>query len=239
MPILIDGYNLMFAAGWMPRGTGPGALQRARRGLLNYLADHLPADEVRETMVVFDAKHAPPAVEHEFEYRGLRVRFAHDQEEADDLIELLIRQHSTPRQLQVITSDLRLRIAAQRRRAKAVKSEDWLDQLERRPMTPVPPAPRGEPSAQPFRHVPALERDEVWEWLNEFGFTGNATVEAAPTEPGAAIVPDESTESEVRHAETKTNETPQRTGPEGRDASGWGPFPPGYGEDLLSDGNDT
>jgi predicted RNA-binding protein with PIN domain len=169
MNLLIDGYNLMYSAGLLPRGIGPGTLERARRALINLLLRHLPAEQVARTVLVFDAKDAPPDVPSEQQVGGLRVLFARDHAEADDLIEQLIRQESAPRRLLVVTSDQRLRTAARRRRARAVKSEDWLDQLERdaaarRPTGPAQPAP-----PPPPRKEQTLSDEETAAWLQEFG----------------------------------------------------------------------
>ncbi len=59
MSLLIDGYNLMHAAGILGRGSGPGSLQRSRLALLNFLAESLDPREVPRTTVVFDAHDAP------------------------------------------------------------------------------------------------------------------------------------------------------------------------------------
>ena len=55
--------------------------------------------------------------------------FAQHHDEADTLIEEMIQRHSAPKQLTVVSSDLRLQTAANRRKAVAVDSENWLDGL--------------------------------------------------------------------------------------------------------------
>ena len=65
------------------------------------------------------------------EHRGITVRFAAQYEEADELIEELIRADSAPRRLVVVSSDHRIQRAARRRRAKAVDSDVWYAELVR------------------------------------------------------------------------------------------------------------
>jgi predicted RNA-binding protein with PIN domain len=209
MNLLIDGYNVLFAAGLVPRGIGPGILQRARRALVNYLLRHLPEEQIRRTTIVFDAKEAPPAARSQESYRGLRVIFARDHVEADDLIEHLIRRESAPRQLLVVTSDLRLRVAARRRRAQAMKSEDWLDQIEDDATRHSLSSDAGHTQPADLRLPTNLTEQEVAAWLDEFELDGKI----GPAPP----------QDNRNHGGASANE---------RD---WGPFPPHYGEDLLSD----
>jgi predicted RNA-binding protein with PIN domain len=164
MSLLIDGYNLMHAAGMLGRRRGPGVLEKARLALLNVLAESLDPADVPRTTVVFDAKQAPRGVPRMLVHRGIGVRFAAEQEEADELIEELIRTDSAPRRLTVVSSDHRLQTAARRRRATAVDSEPWFDALlqarrQRREALPQPPS-QGENT---------LREGDVEYWLAQFG----------------------------------------------------------------------
>ena len=131
MSLLIDGYNLVHVAGILGQGAGPGSLQRSRLALLNFLAESLDPGELPRTTVVFDSHDAPWGLPRKVEHRGITVRFAAQYEEADDLIEELIRADSAPRRLVVVSSDHRLQRAARRRRAKAVDSDVWYAELVR------------------------------------------------------------------------------------------------------------
>src|SRR4051812_2977921 len=99
---VIDGYNLLYALGISANRAGPAGLEKARERLLSLLAGGF-GEECGAVTVVFDAVRAPRSVREVGEYRGLCVRYAVRHDEADDLIELLIRQCSTPRQLTVIS----------------------------------------------------------------------------------------------------------------------------------------
>ena len=108
MAILIDGYNLLYAAGIIPAGSEQGSLESARRELFDFLFCSLKADERQQTTIVFDARKAPPGLPHQVTFRGLQILFAHDHDEADDLIEELIRADHVPRKLVVVSSDHRI-----------------------------------------------------------------------------------------------------------------------------------
>jgi len=166
MPLIIDGYNLLNATGIAGRGHGPGRLEQARQALLNTLVESLAPDEVPKTTVVFDASESPWGVQQQLNHRGISVYFAAKDEDADSLIERLIAAHSAPKRLTVVSSDHRLQRAAKRRKATAIDSDVWFNQLLRdraERMTPKsagnePPKPEGPFSA-----------GEVDRWLREFG----------------------------------------------------------------------
>ncbi len=131
---LVDGYNLLNACG-VEAATGPPGtpeLDRARQGLLDFLAEVLTAEEVGRTLVVFDAHGPWRKGKIEESYRGLSVRFAVQYPDADTLLEQLIARHAAPKRLTVVSSDHRVQRAARRRRAKFIYSEDWYAALCRR-----------------------------------------------------------------------------------------------------------
>jgi predicted RNA-binding protein with PIN domain len=130
MGLLIDGYNLLHAAGIFPAG-GPPTLERARVALLDYLVVMLPAKEVPRTIVVFDAAHAPRGLPRAIEHEGLAVRFARRGGSADELLEELIAAEPDPRHLLVVSSDHRVQRAARQRGASYADSETWKLELER------------------------------------------------------------------------------------------------------------
>jgi predicted RNA-binding protein with PIN domain len=175
MSYLIDGYNLLFALGLPPGQIGPAGLQKARQRLLDLLrAAH--GEDAPAVTVVFDAAGAPPGAVEAQEYEGLHVRFAVRQPEADDLIELLIRKESAPRQLTVVSDDHRIQTAARRRQCVVLGCGDYLDWLEqqrqaRRPRAPQAPAKPTASSAEETRHwlreFADLEHDPDWKDLFE------------------------------------------------------------------------
>ena len=216
MSLLIDGYNLIYAAGIVGRGHGPGGLQRSRLALLNFLAESLEPAELPRTTVVFDAHDAPRGVPRQVDHRGITVRFAVQYQEADDLIVELIRADSAPRRLVVVSSDHQIQRAARRRKAKAIDSDVWYGELlrarrERQEASPNIPA----------RPAVPLLAEDVNYWIRQFGgesaFAALLRGESGSKAP-TSNKPPESSEREIGPLDN--------------------PFPPGYGEDLL-DGSDT
>ena len=126
--LLIDGYNLLFAIGCGNIGSPSAVLLAARQELLQLLTQVLDAKMRLATVVVFDAKRAPYGAVSVFEVDGMSIRFAVDYLDADELLKQLIRGHTTPRKLTVVSSDHSIQVAAQRRRAKAIDSETWYEQ---------------------------------------------------------------------------------------------------------------
>jgi len=127
---LIDGYNLMHAAGVVGHGR-VSHLKPARRRFLDWLAKsvHGRADTVR---VVFDAQAAPADTGEEV-YRGLHVRFAYHAT-ADDAIEAELAR-AQPGGLVVVSDDGRLHEAARRRGCDAWRCAKFVDWLLEPPKT--------------------------------------------------------------------------------------------------------
>jgi len=164
MGLIIDGYNLLHATGIVGRGIGPGTLRRARGALLNFVMASVALEGRKNTTVVFDAKGAPPGLPRKMDHGGITVLFAAEHENADALIEALIRADSAPRRLTVVSSDHRIQRAAKRRRATAIDSDKWYARMieMRRAHTQ-----HGSP-ADVKPHTP-LSKAEVERWLREFG----------------------------------------------------------------------
>jgi len=165
MPLLIDGYNLLNVTGIIGRGVGPGSLERARRALLNFLAESLDAGEAQRTTIVFDAgDDAPRQLPRRVNHRGIVVHFAARYEDADSLIEELIAADSAPRSLTVVSSDHRIQRAARRRRANAVDSDRWYRETLRRRAA-------GSSTVETKPATP-LSPGEVQHWIDTFSGAG-------------------------------------------------------------------
>jgi predicted RNA-binding protein with PIN domain len=189
MALIIDGYNLLHASGILGRGRGPGGLERSRNALLNFLAESLDEPQRAQTVVVFDARDAPPGLPRSLDHRGLKVRFAEKGSEADELIEQLIAADSAPRRLTVVSSDHRLHRAARRRRAKPIDSDRWYAEIvqqrierARRDMAPLLQQPGHQKPLEP------VSEGEVQFWLKQFGVESDAS-NAASSEGAAPKSP--------------------------------------------------
>ncbi len=207
MSLIIDGYNLLNAATFDVPGPQGATLHQTRAALLDFLAGRLERKQRRATIVVFDARHAPPGLSRVQVHREMTVRFAPRDCEADDVIEELIRANTAPRQLTVVSSDHRVQRAARRRRAQAWDSATWFRRFAQQPRREA--EERSLPSEQPPQPVedePALQR-----WLKQFG--------------------DSPQGSKKRQFEPRRKPSTPPRKKEANDADH--PFPPGYAEDLL------
>jgi predicted RNA-binding protein with PIN domain len=160
MPYLIDGYNLLFAVGRLTARSGKGALEASRKWLLvEVVRWHGP--EASAVTVVFDASKAPPGRSGEREHGGVRVLFAQGQT-ADDVIEELIRDESSPRSLTVVSDDNRIKNAARRRGCDVLGCLDYVERWHQpRPVSESVPQPE---SAKPDDST----EEEKRRWLDAF-----------------------------------------------------------------------
>lgn len=192
MPIpflIIDGYNLLHAAGLARARYGPGDLERCRNRLLGHLRRHLPHPERDRTTVVFDAGDAPPDRPRCVMLDGMTILFAARGGDADTEIERLIAAHSAPRQVRVVSSDHRLQKAARRRRSVAVDCEVFLARLDRRgPVADEPERAVSERRDWPKYGGP-MSSTETEHWLAVFGDAmppaGAVEDQAAPQDTGS------------------------------------------------------
>lgn len=161
MTFLIDGYNLMHAAGLLGPGPARPGLEAVRTRFLDWLADG--SDGRPDTLrVVFDAEKGLGASP-ESDHRGVRVRFAF-RRTADDEIEDLLAAESRPARVAVVSNDSRVREAGRRRGCVVRTCEeftDWL--LAGTPLPAKPPRPPGND-----KPVPAATPDEIAAWLAAF-----------------------------------------------------------------------
>jgi len=172
---IIDGYNLLHTAGFAQAQFGPGGLERSRRRLLRFIASRLDLDERRRTTVVFDAQSIPAGDSRMFRMEEMTILFNEPGSDADTLIEELIRQHSAPKQLEVVSGDRRLQRAIRRRKGVVVESEDFAKRLRARNSVP-PGSPldhqtaghEAEETAAEKGPIP-LSESETEEWLALFG----------------------------------------------------------------------
>jgi hypothetical protein len=217
MSVIIDGYNLISAVGIIGRGVGPGGLERARLALLNFLAESLEPGEIGGTTIVFDANNAPPGLPRIVSHRGLRVHFASRYPDADSLIEELIVEESAPRGLTVVSSDHRIQRAARRRKAVAVDSDVWYEDVIRRRRARQASVSSKQAEAKP--PVPLLEEDVDY-WIGVFG--GEALLDELFAEERGSKLP---------HKDEPDGDEPDGAA-ESEDHGTYNPFPPGYGEDV-------
>lgn len=163
--LLIDGYNVLHAAGLARRSYGPGEFEKCRFNLIRLISQQLSPRERRRTTIVFDAGDrtvlpSPPQMVHD-----VLVLFADEGGDADSTIERLIQQNSAPRRLCVVSSDHRLQRAARRRRARFEDSDAFLQRLANRSATEHRRRQQAEPATKRSGQLPP---GEVEAWLRVF-----------------------------------------------------------------------
>jgi len=166
--LLIDGYNLMHAAGLFRVSYGPGQFEKWRMRFLQELSARLTPAERRRAVVVFDAPATAEKGVGRQVVEGLEVLFARSTKDADDVIEDLIAEHSAPRQILLVSSDHRLQKAARRRRGRSIDSEDFVTRLEKRERRKEEQTPTGPPRE---KLTGLLSEEELAEWMEVFGET--------------------------------------------------------------------
>lgn len=103
----------------------PGKLEEARDGLLRLLVKGLSAEAAHQTTVVFDALEPPEFLPDSYRHAGMRILFARDYRDADELIIELILKQARSAPLTVVSSDHRIQAAARRRKASVHDSDRW------------------------------------------------------------------------------------------------------------------
>lgn len=130
MLYLVDGYNLLYTLGWLKKGGDASAAERARQALLQRILGAL-GSEASKVLVLFDAARAPRARPRQEQHGPLRVLYSPHCQDADSVIEELLRGYLASRVV-VVSADHRLKRAAQRRRCQHWSPEEFLAWLEKR-----------------------------------------------------------------------------------------------------------
>lgn len=215
MPLIIDGYNLLYAAGLVNTdGSREGSFEAERVALLDALVSVVDPDELRRTTVVFDSAQAPPGLPRTYNYREITVRFATGYDDADALIEEMIAQHHSPRRLTVVSSDHRVQRAAKRRRAKAIDSGSWFRLMHRtRRRRTKDQANRPPVTKQPAAAVPS---SEVKSWLEFFGEVDLADLQPPAESPRrSSTAPAKPNDPQVPHSQDDSMPEPAPDEPAG------------------------
>lgn len=156
MPLLIDGHNLINA---LPDIDLDDPHDEAK--LVEKLKSYCARKRTKAT-VVFDGG-LPGGQSRDLSNSQVTVIFAASRRtNADRIIRERLRKASNPKTITVISSDHEVIAAAERRRASAVRSEDFVEQL-----TPAVTLPDDEEDHA--RDDVAMSADEMAEWLRLFG----------------------------------------------------------------------
>jgi predicted RNA-binding protein with PIN domain len=157
MRFLIDGYNLAHCLTLRAGQVSKSELAQARIDLVKYLAQR-HGREANAVTVVFDASSARN-IESKQTIENVDVRMAIG-ESADDVIERLVKDHSAPKQLTVVSDDRRVQAAGRHRGCRVLECQKYLDWL------------KGPAAGSPVSHGPekpdAVSPTELAQWEQAF-----------------------------------------------------------------------
>jgi len=123
MPLLIDGFNLIYKFPELEELMYRGKLNDARKGLINILREyqHIKKSHIR---IVFDGKKKPSDPTRSEKSGPMELFYSQDYS-ADHLIKEFIKKDPNPKMTTVITSDKEIIFYVNRFRAQVQKSEDF------------------------------------------------------------------------------------------------------------------
>ena len=155
MPVIIDGHNLL----WSIRNIEDDS-SITDAGLCKILDGYF--GETREKAeIVFDGIGPPDKTIFET-IRNIEITFSGRASDCDTLMEQRILDSTASKLLTIVSSDRRLRDAADARKAVAVKSEDFWDEVKKR-------LSRRKTSKEPKEKRSGLTESETELWLKAFG----------------------------------------------------------------------
>lgn len=165
--LLVDGYNLMYAVGAIQHGaTEPKALQRGRERVIGMIAQRMSHELRKRVWIVFDSELAPKDLPDLWLKDGVYIAFSRGWNSADEMLQAILAEHHSPKQLVVISSDHAVQRKALSRNARCFDSDGWTDAIDA--------LSSGQASKQDDEHEDAVRPDNVSpserdRWLREFG----------------------------------------------------------------------
>lgn len=161
MPVVIDGNNLLHAA----REAEALSLFMGRSMLCTTIGRWAQRREAR-VHVVFDGPAPPAALARQIGGPSIEVTYSGAGISADTVVIELVENDSAAGRLLVVSSDRAIRRVAKRRRAQAVRAEDFWAMLKRDLARP-PDARNPEPEEKDV----GLGPEATQAWLDEFGLS--------------------------------------------------------------------
>lgn len=156
MPYLVDGYNLQKQI----QKTDPHLETLSDTYLCKILSRYLKA--IRDQgQIIFDGIGPPDKTGFE-NLDNIEVVFVGRNTDADTVIERKIKANTAPKRLVVVSSDRRLRVAAAKRKATGIKSEDFW------PVLTSQLGRRSKPRVEPRSKHDGLTESETDYWCDFF-----------------------------------------------------------------------
>jgi len=155
MPVIIDGHNLL----WLIRNQEEDktitdvALCRVLDVYFGLTREYAE--------IIFDGIGPPDKTAFD-SIKNMEITFSGRATDCDTLVENRISDSTAPKRLVIVSSDRRLRDAADKRKAIAIKSEDFWDEVQKR-------ISKHKPGKEPAQKRKGLTQSETELWLKEFG----------------------------------------------------------------------
>jgi len=156
--LVIDGYNLIQAAPELFQKMA--TLENRREHLLKLLISTPQIKKSRVT-VVFDGK-SPVGKPAKYNIQGIGVIFSGDQQEADQIIQQIIRTRASSQKLVIISSDHEIVNTARDHHAQSQTAREFWQKIRKKSISPK----QRQKSALTTQSE--LSDREVQEWLNIF-----------------------------------------------------------------------
>ncbi len=155
MPLIIDGYNLLWSIQNVEEQTSITDIALCR------ILDGYFGKVRQNAEIIFDGTGPPNKTEFDG-IRNLAVAFSGRSCDCDTIIEQKILASTAPKLLTIVSTDRRLRNAASARKANSVKSEEFWDEVKKR-------LSRQKPGKEPSGKRSGLTESETELWLKTFG----------------------------------------------------------------------
>jgi predicted RNA-binding protein with PIN domain len=163
MPLIVDGYNVIFA-GRHPLRYESGECERLRTELLERL-EHYRNLTGEEITVVFDGGPSGAHLARHQWFGGLEVVFSDAEGDADEEIKRLVRESTGARDLRVVTDDRELAQGVRRLRARVSATGELLGKMGRAEKRADAHADDADPACKFTGPAP----HEVDDWVDLFG----------------------------------------------------------------------
>lgn len=162
MPLIVDGYNVLFAIAEHGDRSVAEAVEEARSRLLRHLTRYHQATREPVTLI-FDSGARTGGATREERLPGIRILYSHPPRTADDDVRRLVEVSTAPQHLRVVTSDGELARACARLGARVVGAKAFLGEL-----AALAREAKADESEDRLKQQPP-SADEVREWLEIFG----------------------------------------------------------------------
>jgi hypothetical protein len=161
---LVDGYNLMLGSVVSPDAKAKRSLHDSRHYFLRWLESRLEPQQRPGVCIVFDTSRSSHRDQYST-FHGIRIIYSTSHLSADECIQQLIKEHTSPQKLTVVSSDHQIQRAAKARGATSIDSEIWIESLNS-------PKQRSDLSAMPDESGSEKPDGQIdtQKWLDEFGY---------------------------------------------------------------------